>query len=67
LAFFLRNLFAFDPAFAAQIEAVTENGKPSVRKSSGDRPFRVDSTAVAARQRLHLLGLRNCILGKGVS
>jgi hypothetical protein len=59
--------FAFDPAFAAQIEAVTENGKPSVRKSSGDRPFRVDSTAVAARQRLHLLGLRNCILGKGGS
>ena len=43
--------FAFDPAFAAQIEAVTENGKSSIRKSSGDRLFREDSTAVAARQR----------------
>jgi len=43
--------FAFDPAFAAQIEAVTANGKSSIRKSSGDRLFRVDSTAVAARQR----------------
>jgi hypothetical protein len=50
-------LFAFDPAFAAQIEAVTENGKPGIRKSSGDRLLRVDSTAVAARQRSAPSGL----------
>jgi len=49
--------FAFDPAFAAQIEAVTENGKSSIRESSGDRLFREDSTAVAAGQRAAPSGL----------
>jgi hypothetical protein len=47
---------AFDPAFAAQVEAITENGKPLIRKSSGDRPFTVNSTTSGSdvwRIRLH--------------
>ena len=31
---------AFDSVSAAQIEAVTENDKPLIRKSAGDRPAR---------------------------
>ena len=31
---------AFDPAFATQIEAVTENGKPLIRKSSASQAAR---------------------------
>jgi hypothetical protein len=45
-AFFI----AFDPAFAAQIEAVTENGKPLIIKSSGERLATVNSTAFSARE-----------------
>ena len=36
---------AFDPAFAAQAEAVTESSKPLMRKSSGDRSSTVNSSA----------------------
>jgi hypothetical protein len=39
LGFFCFALFiAYDPAFAAQTEAVTEKGKPLIRKSSPSRP-----------------------------
>ena len=31
---------AFDPAFAAETEAVTEKDKPRIRKSSASRPAR---------------------------
>jgi hypothetical protein len=41
---------AFDPAFAAQIEAVSETGRPLIRKSSGDRLFTANSTASSTRQ-----------------
>ena len=41
---------AFDPAVAAQTEAVTENGKPPVRKSSGDRLLTVSPAAFSAKQ-----------------
>jgi len=41
---------AFDPAFAAQVETITESGKPLIRKSSGGRPFTVHSTALSDRQ-----------------
>src|SRR5438034_9636034 len=41
---------AFDPAFAAQVETITESGKPLIRKSSGGRPFPVHSTALSDRQ-----------------
>jgi hypothetical protein len=41
LGFFCFALFvAYDPAFAAQIEAVTEKNKPLIRKSSSSRPAR---------------------------
>src|SRR4026207_1096360 len=41
LGFFCLSLFiAYDPAFAAQIEAVTEKDKPLIRKSSPSRPAR---------------------------
>jgi hypothetical protein len=42
--------FAFDPAFAAQGEAITESGRPLIGKSSGDRLFTVNSTALSDRQ-----------------
>jgi hypothetical protein len=39
IGFFCFALFiAYDPAFAAQTEAVTEKGKPLIRKSSPSRP-----------------------------
>jgi hypothetical protein len=41
---------AFDPVSAAQIEAVTENDKPLIRKSNGDRLFTLNSAASSARQ-----------------
>jgi hypothetical protein len=41
---------AFDPAFAAQVEMLTQSGKPLIRKSSGDRSSTVSSTAPSARQ-----------------
>jgi hypothetical protein len=51
LGLFSFGLFvAFDPAFAAQVETVTERGKPLIRKSSGDRFSTVNSTAPSARQ-----------------
>jgi hypothetical protein len=41
LGFFCFALFiAHDPAFAAQTEAVTEKGKPLIRKSSASQPAR---------------------------
>src|SRR5438034_11696370 len=43
-------LFAFHPAFAAQVETITESGKPLIRKSSGGRPLTVHSTALSDRQ-----------------
>jgi hypothetical protein len=41
---------ACDPAFAAQVEAVTENGKPLIRKSSSHRLITVNSTAYSSKQ-----------------
>ena len=41
---------AFDPAIAAQIEAVSENGKPHIRNSSGDRVFTENSNALSTKQ-----------------
>jgi len=41
---------AFDPAFAPKAFGVTENGKPLIRKSSGDPLLTVNSTAFSARQ-----------------
>ena len=38
--FYLALLIASDPAFSAQIEAVTEKNKPLVKKSSGSRSVR---------------------------
>ena len=43
-------LLAFDSAFAAQMEAVAENGKPPIRKSSDARPLVMNSAAFPARQ-----------------
>ena len=48
--FSLSFFIAFEPATAAQIEAVSENDKPLIRKSSGDRRFTVNSTAYSTKQ-----------------
>jgi hypothetical protein len=41
---------AFDPAIAAPIEALSENGTPHIRKSSGDRVFTENSTPFSTKQ-----------------
>src|SRR5437867_11423236 len=41
---------AFDSAFAPKAFGGTENGKPLIRKSSGDPLLTVNSTAFSARQ-----------------
>ena len=51
--FSFATLLALDSAFAAQIEAVAENGRPPIRKSSDARTLVMNCAAFPARQLDH--------------